>query len=153
MEQFYLYSPGSDSLQFEKKTEAIVRSSGSYEELKAEYWECISRHFLPKAPMTVITDEDQLNAVIIHLKNNLKDKHNLSDLSTAFGFSQSKLSKLFRNFKGMSFVEYLTYLRIERAKEFIQSHPSLLINDLAHQVGYDAPLYFSVERPWHSTRS
>lgn len=64
-------------------------------------------------------------------------------LSEKFGLVPSYLSKLFREYKGVSPVDYITNLRIERAKNIFTEHPEFLSKDVAALVGYDDPFYFS----------
>jgi len=64
-------------------------------------------------------------------------------LSARFGFVPSYLSKVFRRQTGISPTEYLTGLRMAKAKELLASKPGLLIRDAAMLVGYKDPYYFS----------
>jgi len=64
-------------------------------------------------------------------------------LSSRFGFVPSYLSKIFRRQTGLSPTEYLTRLRIEKAKELLETKKDLLIRDAANLVGYKDPYYFS----------
>ena len=40
-------------------------------------------------------------------------------------------------------MEYLTKLRIEKAKELMYSSPQLMLKDISEMVGYTDQLYFS----------
>ncbi|KIL37210.1 hypothetical protein SD71_00255 [Cohnella kolymensis] len=64
-------------------------------------------------------------------------------LAKKFGFVPSYISKLFRTYKGMSPSQYLTNTRIERAKEFMQKQPGLMMKEISELVGFNDPLYFS----------
>jgi len=68
---------------------------------------------------------------------------NLADLSRSFRISSSYLSKLFRKHAGRSFGEFLAALRIDAAKRLIRASPELPLKDVAEQVGYNDPFYFS----------
>jgi two-component system response regulator YesN len=58
-----------------------------------------------------------------------------------FGFSPSYLSRKFKQDTGRNFVEYLTGLRMEKAKELAASHEKMFA--AASEVGIPDPNYFS----------
>lgn len=66
----------------------------------------------------------------------------LSVLAEIFYVSPVYLSRLFKKKTGTNFVEYLTTLRIEKAKEFL-SDPNLKVYHVAEMVGYENPRYFA----------
>lgn len=57
-------------------------------------------------------------------------------------FSVSYISAIFKKNMGTTFVKQLTSMRMEKAKQLLQN-PSLKIIDVAEQVGYQDPYYFS----------
>ncbi|MFC5402168.1 helix-turn-helix domain-containing protein [Cohnella soli] len=76
----------------------------------------------------------------------LMEKHfheevHLSSLSELVGVSESYLSKQFAKEMGTSFISYLTSLRIEQAKLYLQAGSK--IYDVAEKVGYENPEHFS----------
>jgi YesN/AraC family two-component response regulator len=64
-------------------------------------------------------------------------------LSKEFGFVPSYISRLFRQYKGVSPSEYLTHYRIEKAKQIMRENPELLVKEIADQVGFKEAYYFS----------
>lgn len=64
-------------------------------------------------------------------------------LSTRFRFVPSYISKIFRKYKNATPSEYLTHLRIDRAKQLMDTRPDILVRDIASMVGYHDPYYFS----------
>jgi two-component system response regulator YesN len=60
-----------------------------------------------------------------------------------YKLSAAALNKLFRHHKGMRPAEYLLKLRMEKAKQLLETMPDALIKDIAAQVGYPDPHYFS----------
>lgn len=66
----------------------------------------------------------------------------LSVLSELFYVSPVYLSRLFKRKTGTNFVEYLTDLRIRKAKEYLKD-PRLKVYHVAEMVGYENPRYFA----------
>lgn len=66
----------------------------------------------------------------------------LDDVSRAVNISPYYFSKLFKEESGVTFIEYLTGLRIRQAKKLL-SDPSIAVKDIGNAVGYQDPNYFS----------
>jgi len=66
----------------------------------------------------------------------------VKELAAAARLTPNHFTTLFRAHAGCSFVEYLTQQRIARAKKLLQN-PTLSISEVAQQVGYDDPGYFT----------
>ena len=74
----------------------------------------------------------------------LSDEHfSLDHVSTRLFISPNYLRQLFKQYAGMSFVEYLTRKRMEKAAELLED-PTLKIQDIAEQVGYTNQRYFAM---------
>jgi two-component system response regulator YesN len=67
---------------------------------------------------------------------------NLQSLCKHFGISQTYMSRLFRKYTGLSFLNYLTSLRIEKAKDYLLEKDTL-IKDAAALAGFTDQFYFS----------
>ena len=64
------------------------------------------------------------------------------DVAAAVGMSNSRFSTVFAQESGKTFTEYLTWLRIERAKELLQSSEKRS-SQIALEIGYNDSHYFS----------
>ncbi len=64
-------------------------------------------------------------------------------LAKQHGLTPRYLNKVFREKKGVRPMEYLVTLRMQRAKELLETTPDAMIKDVANSVGYTDPLYFS----------
>lgn len=71
-----------------------------------------------------------------------EDSISLQDAADYVKVSPSHLSKVFSQEAGQTFIEYLTQIRIEKAKELLQT-TSLRSYEIAYQVGYSDAHYFS----------
>lgn len=78
-----------------------------------------------------------------YLHEHYKESVTNDDLSKRFGFVPSYITKLFRTHKGVSPSQYMTRIRLEKAKEIMRSEPQLMLKEVAEKVGYNDPLYFS----------
>lgn len=66
----------------------------------------------------------------------------VKELAAAARLTPNHFTTLFREHVGSPFTEYLTEWRIARAKKLLRN-PTLSVNEVARQVGYDDPGYFS----------
>ncbi len=66
----------------------------------------------------------------------------LEDISRQTDISPYYFSKLFKNKTGVTFIDYLTNLRIDKAKELLKD-PSRSMKEICSEVGYSDPNYFS----------
>lgn len=64
-------------------------------------------------------------------------------LASEFGLVPSYLSRLFREYKGITPNHYIQEIRIGRAEELLVNCPSIMTKDIALMVGYTDPSYFS----------
>lgn len=72
-----------------------------------------------------------------------EEKLSLQDLCRHVLMSTSHFSLVFKQMTGVTFIEYLTRVRIERAKELLLT-TSLKFYEIASKVGYADPNYFSL---------
>lgn len=75
--------------------------------------------------------------------NYANEKMTLHDLCRHVLMSSSYFSLVFKQHTGETFVEYLTRVRIVKAKELLQT-TSLKFYEIAERVGYGDPNYFSI---------
>lgn len=72
-----------------------------------------------------------------------EEKVTLQELCRHVLMSISYFSRVFKQHTGETFVEYLTRVRVEKAKVMLL-HTSLRTYEIADQVGYNDPNYFSI---------
>ncbi|WP_161568351.1 AraC family transcriptional regulator [Anaerobacillus alkaliphilus] len=83
-----------------------------------------------------------IEASIDYMVNHYQTNMSLNDLAELAGLSKSHYSRLFRKYIGYSPIDYLTHLRIDRAKELL-AHSDIRIKEVSQHVGYEDELYFS----------
>lgn len=77
-----------------------------------------------------------------YIQEHYAENLTLAVLSNVFFVCPAYLSRLFKKKTGINFVDYLTRLRVEKAKEFL-ALPALKVYTVAEMVGYENPRYFS----------
>lgn len=77
-----------------------------------------------------------------HIDANYFENITLTSISKAFGISSGYLSVLFNDYMGQNFIDYLSNLRIQKAKALLKNS-DLRIYEIAEKVGYRDAYYFS----------
>ncbi len=77
-----------------------------------------------------------------YIQNNYSKDISLDDVSRTVNISPYYFSKIFKEETGGGFVEYLTGIRIEKAKELLNT-TEYSIKEICSMVGYADPNYFS----------
>lgn len=75
-------------------------------------------------------------------KTYMSDEISLSTIAAEVGMSPSYFSSIFSKEMGKTFVEYLTEIRMDRAKELLMCS-SMKTSEIGYEVGYKDPHYFS----------
>ena len=83
------------------------------------------------------------NLVEKYILENFRNSISAADLSREFGFDASYLSRQFKEQVGMTPWRFILNLKLEEAQRLLLSHPDMLIKDIALEIGYNDPLYFS----------
>jgi two-component system, response regulator YesN len=90
--------------------------------------------------------EEQTSGVIARAKSFIEENYSkdisLDDVSRIVDISPYYFSKLFKEETGENFIEYLTNIRIERAKQLLQNK-EVSIKNICVETGYSDPNYFS----------
>lgn len=130
---------------FEYDIDQAILHSGSYDELYKHLSIVYRMAFSMKESNEEEGDQSKqlMERLDEYLRMNLTEPINHQTLSEKYGLVPSYLSKLFASYKGMSPAKYLVTLRIQRAKELLETQPKLLMKDIANLIGYQDALYFS----------
>ncbi len=76
------------------------------------------------------------------IEKNYMNNIGIAQIAYRLNLTPNYLSALFHRKTGKTFINYLTDIRIEKAKEFL-TDPSLKVCDVARRVGYYSTRYFS----------
>jgi len=91
--------------------------------------------------MRALADK-HISASLSHLHNNLSHAWTLDSLAKEVGLSRAGFAKRFKELVGLSMFDYLTQLRVQRAKELLADTNQPLY-EVASQIGYESDLAFT----------
>lgn len=83
-----------------------------------------------------------IDEILKYIDDNYSSNITLKLLSDKFYFSPNYISSLFKRYKGVSFSEHLTNIRIEQSK-ILMKKLNLKLYNIANMVGYEDADYFS----------
>ena len=109
-------------------------------QLRSYAYECVQKL------RSLISTNGELQAVLAtdYLNEHYEEPGlSLNDLCSYLGISASHFSSLFKEYTGMTFMEKLTGIRVEKAKELLTS-TNLRNYEISERVGYLDPHYFSI---------
>ncbi len=90
--------------------------------------------------------EEKIGSVVLeakrYIESNFSKDISLDDVANNVDVSPYYFTRMFKEETGETFIEYLTRIRIERAKELIKD-PVMPIGEVGQAVGYADPNYFS----------
>jgi two-component system response regulator YesN len=93
-----------------------------------------------------IQEEGSKNKLVAETKKYIEDHYNedisLEELAKEICVSPNYLSRLFRDKTGENYIEYLTNIRINKAKELMMS-TEMSVKEISYNIGYNDPNYFS----------
>jgi YesN/AraC family two-component response regulator len=88
------------------------------------------------------TPRQLVRALVAHMHSAYADDISLQAFAAEHNVSLAYFSRLFKIEMGLTFSDYLTQVRIEKAKELL-ARRDLRLGDISVLVGYDDPKYFS----------
>ena len=88
------------------------------------------------------TSNEVVETAKSYIEANFNKNLSLEDVSRQVNISSYYLSRIFKETTGENFIDYLTNLRIERAKDLI-SKTQYSMKEICNMCGYSDPNYFS----------
>lgn len=92
-------------------------------------------------PMSIYSSNDTIEKICTYLSRNYANPLNQEFIASLFYINRSYMSTLFKERTGETFIDYLNNIRIEKAKELLESTNKKMYN-IARSVGYDNAKYF-----------
>lgn len=105
----------------------------------------VLRHFLraPAQTDAKVGACSQIAEIKRFIDQNYAKPINYRTLYDLFGYNEKYIASLFKKELGVSPGKYLTGVRMEVAKRLLRAQPAAMLKDVAQQVGFSDPLYFS----------
>jgi len=130
--------------EYEHLLDEAAYLSLSMGEYMAYIWQIIKELVLENGDANLKQDSQSYFLTIeSFILKNITEPLTLSQICHLFGLSQTYLSRLFRKYTKISYNEYLTQKRMEKAIVLKRENPDILLKDIASLVGYNDPSYFS----------
>lgn len=125
-----------DVLPYQRASQrTFAETVDSIREMSMQIAGHIGRHLLPHAQHEVIF------GLMRYMDSHLHEDISLDQLAGMAGLSTQYLSRQFKEIAGISFIEYLTNARMERASGLLQNSRSS-VTEIAAAVGYSNAQYF-----------
>lgn len=77
-----------------------------------------------------------------YILEHIEEKLSLNDIASVFNISPNYLSLLFKKYSDAGFSEYISLMKIERAKE-LMAEGNLKVYEIADMLGFESAFYFS----------
>ncbi|MCH3918791.1 MAG: DNA-binding response regulator [Spirochaetia bacterium] len=93
-------------------------------------------------PLTLTTDNKLANKAIDYIRDNYDKNIGLQEAATFLNVSESHLSRIFRQYTGMNFLQFLNAWRVNRSVE-LMFNKELSVKKIAALSGFPTPGYFA----------
>ncbi len=138
------YSNGGMTYQFKARQDYLPDLLGM------EDYQIMRKWFINKiisSCQDILTKKSERSINIIeqaknHIQNNYNSDLSLDDISRIVDISPYYFSKIFKEETGVNFIDYLTNIRIEKAKELLTT-TDYSMKEICTRIGYSDPNYFS----------
>ena len=138
------YSKGGLVYRFKGRSDYLPEISAIDNLNVLRVW--FTKHIERAVLMINSSNQDPQSDVVTKAKEyidaNFAQDLSLEGISRQTDISPYYFSKLFKNKTGVTFIDYLTNLRIEKAKELL-ADPGRSMKEICSEVGYSDPNYFS----------
>ena len=91
---------------------------------------------------TIHNADTHMEKFVTEIRNNLHKKVNLTEIAAESGLSYIQFSRRFKTATGLSPSDYITSLRIDKAKHLL-ANTNLKINEISSVCGFENEYYFS----------
>ncbi len=95
----------------------------------------------PQNTITILRHRMAVQKALTMIEERIQDPPTLAELASFSGLSRTYLSFVFKEVTGMRLQEYLTQVRLEKAKHLL-TNIDVKIKQVAHETGFSDPNYF-----------
>lgn len=126
--------------RMERKLWRCIGLAKNEEELNRSMMECFREI---GSYMERIYEKSVEMRVLEYVDSNFLTLESLEQVADVFGYNYTYLSRLFKKMSGMSMNKYITEKKIARAKELLENHPGMTLENVCDLCGYHDCRYFS----------
>jgi two-component system response regulator YesN len=119
-----------------------VQNTGSFDELRSWWLNKITDITRHMANRKKTQSENIVSKATHYLEEHYRRDISLDEVSREVNINPYYFSKRFKEETGVNFIDYLTGIRIKKAKELL-ADPALSIKEICTMSGYSDPNYFS----------
>lgn len=139
------YETSGMSYIFKSRTDylSMLISLDIHSELKEWFVEKVRQ--AAKSVSNIKTEKSSsiIQRAVTYINANFATNISLDDVSREVDVTPYYFSRLFKEEMGLNFIEYVTNLRMEKAKELLSSSNVLSMKEICREAGYTDPNYFS----------
>ena len=137
------YSRTSDKLTSDDRRQEGSDKFNASDKLQAESDKCDNSH--PSEPLITAERDRKFREIVdMKIQSNLSNPDFLvDDLAHATGYGRSQFYSKMVEITGKTPKEYIRDIRMARAAELLREGGAVSISEVAYQVGFSDPLYFS----------
>lgn len=126
--------------------ETLLSEATSWTDFRCQSLHCLKdylQQFDQQALLHRKPQQQSLHALKCYLDAHFAESITSTQLAERFGYTPTYLSALFKNEYGLSPIDYVIDLRIQVAKRRLLEQPDCSQQELAQQLGFSDPSYFS----------
>lgn len=102
------------------------------------------KELIPKEAGTAYKLRKKLKNCFDYIQNHYMDVIELSQLAENSGMTREHLCRIFKQYTGMRPFEYITKIRLRKARELLVLHGEMSISEIAKKTGFQSSSYFSL---------
>jgi YesN/AraC family two-component response regulator len=99
--------------------------------------------YIPEKIVYISKSKELLTDIEEYVSTHTNEDISIASICKAFSISQPYLSKIFKNNEQCTFNEYVTNVKIQKAKDLLQRRKDLLISTVSSLSGFSDQFYFS----------
>ncbi len=101
------------------------------------------KELIPEKSTSAYKLKSQLRDSLSYIQSNYMNIIELSVLANLSGVSREHFCRIFRQYTGMRPVEYITKIRLQKARELLDVNREMPIGEIARRTGFQSNSYFS----------
>lgn len=122
----------------------LVRQLDELDESALNAWACRSVTYIIKSirDLQTVSSFSDIRKSLRYVDTHYDEDISLEEVASVINVSPQYFSRIFKEKTGITFVDYLTKVRIRKAKEWL-SYSENTIQEICYKVGYKDPNYFA----------